>query len=333
MAIISCPECGKQISDRAAACPDCGCPISAAPIVNTQEMQAKEVEKLLVLAKRAREGSDSKNAKKYYDQIIEKDPGNWEAIFFSVYFESVECKIRDIGSAANAVANCIYSTFSAIADLEDSDQQDIALDTVTSSAITIAEMLKNGAVSHYNQFSTTNNAFSECVNRVVCTNGIYTEIEDSFKKVFGGKKKKLADQQKLHANFLSNNRRWFNNNYLTTTFNRLGEEIRTVYPEYTAPTVTTTTTSSGGCYVATAVYGSYDCPQVWTLRRYRDFTLAKSWYGRLFVRTYYAISPTLVKWFGNTEWFKNLWRPTLDKMVKKLQGQGVENDPYEDLNW
>jgi hypothetical protein len=97
-------------------------------------------------------------------------------------------------------------------------------------------------------------------------------------------------------------------------------------PNYESP-------KTGGCYVATAVYGSYDCPQVWTLRRYRDFTLAKSWYGRLFVRTYYAISPTLVKWFGNTEWFKNLWRPTLDKMVKKLQAQGVENDPYEDLNW
>ena len=30
-------------------------------------------------------------------------------------------------------------------------------------------------------------------------------------------------------------------------------------------------TSSGGCYVATAVYGSYDCPEVWVLRRYRDF--------------------------------------------------------------
>ena len=36
--------------------------------------------------------------------------------------------------------------------------------------------------------------------------------------------------------------------------------------------------SSGGCYVATAVYGSYDCPQVWTLRRYRDDTLAETWY-------------------------------------------------------
>lgn len=27
MALITCPDCGKQISDRAMACPNCGCPI------------------------------------------------------------------------------------------------------------------------------------------------------------------------------------------------------------------------------------------------------------------------------------------------------------------
>lgn len=45
-------------------------------------------------------------------------------------------------------------------------------------------------------------------------------------------------------------------------------------------------TSSGGCYIATCVYGSYDCPQVWTLRRFRDYTLDETWYGRLFIRCY-----------------------------------------------
>ena len=63
-----------------------------------------------------------------------------------------------------------------------------------------------------------------------------------------------------------------------------------------------------GCYIATAVYGSYDCPQVWTLRRFRDHTLAASWYGRTFLHAYYAVSPTLVKWFGRTAWFQKLWR-------------------------
>ena len=31
MALISCPECGKKVSDRAATCPECGCPINTAP--------------------------------------------------------------------------------------------------------------------------------------------------------------------------------------------------------------------------------------------------------------------------------------------------------------
>ena len=89
----------------------------------------------------------------------------------------------------------------------------------------------------------------------------------------------------------------------------------------------------GGCYVATCVYGSYDCPQVWTLRRYRDDTLGSTWYGRAFIRTYYAISPTLVKWFGKTKWFKKMWKGKLDRMVKKLQDKGVEDTPYEDKKW
>ncbi len=87
------------------------------------------------------------------------------------------------------------------------------------------------------------------------------------------------------------------------------------------------------CYVATAVYGSYDCPQVWTLRRYRDNALATTWYGRAFIRTYYAISPTIVKWFGHREWFKKMWRGKLDKMVEKLQAKGYDSSPYEDKTW
>lgn len=31
MALISCPECGNEISDKAPACPQCGVPIASAP--------------------------------------------------------------------------------------------------------------------------------------------------------------------------------------------------------------------------------------------------------------------------------------------------------------
>lgn len=88
--------------------------------------------------------------------------------------------------------------------------------------------------------------------------------------------------------------------------------------------------SNSGCYIATCVYGSYDCPQVWTLRRFRDDTLDATWYGRLFIRCYYAISPTLVKWFGNTTWFKKIWRGPLDSLVTKLKHDGVSGTFYHD---
>ena len=108
-------------------------------------------------------------------------------------------------------------------------------------------------------------------------------------------------------------------------------KIQKYESSYVAPIVNT---SSGcGCYVATAVYGSYDCPQVWTLRRYRDYTLAQTWYGRAFIKTYYAISPPLVKWFGHTNWFRNMWKPSLDKMVRKLNDKGVSDTPYQDKKW
>ena len=88
--------------------------------------------------------------------------------------------------------------------------------------------------------------------------------------------------------------------------------------------------SSGGCYVATCIYGSYDCPEVWTLRRFRDDTLQHKWLGKKFIRTYYRISPKIVKWFGSTVWFNRLTKPIIEKLVNKLQSNGVESSPYYD---
>lgn len=85
-----------------------------------------------------------------------------------------------------------------------------------------------------------------------------------------------------------------------------------------------------GCYVATAIYGSYDCAEVWVLRRFRDGFLAKRWYGKVLIRLYYAISPALVRKFGCTEWFKRICRPMLDGIVTKLKAKGISNSPYND---
>lgn len=110
------------------------------------------------------------------------------------------------------------------------------------------------------------------------------------------------------------------------------EKIHEIDPSYTVPP-RPAAPSTGGCYVATAVYGTYDCPEVWTLRRFRDFSLGNNWYGRLFIKMYYAVSPKLVEYFGHTKWFQRFWRKHLDKLVKKLNSQGVSDAPYHDRVW
>ena len=95
-----------------------------------------------------------------------------------------------------------------------------------------------------------------------------------------------------------------------------------------APQLPQTVHKKNGCYIATCVYGSYNCPPVWGFRRYRDKVLSGSWYGRLFIHIYYAISPAFVKIFGKRQWFQKFFRKKLDAMVKKLETEGFENTPY-----
>ncbi|MBE6957733.1 MAG: hypothetical protein E7447_01090 [Ruminococcaceae bacterium] len=116
----------------------------------------------------------------------------------------------------------------------------------------------------------------------------------------------------------------------------LEQEIKEIELDYEGPTFSEsgfTTVQQGGCYVATAVYGSYDCPQVWVLRRYRDQKLASTWSGRAFIRLYYAVSPCFVRWFGGSQLFKRFFGAKLDKMVARLQAEGLKDTPYADQVW
>ena len=73
-----------------------------------------------------------------------------------------------------------------------------------------------------------------------------------------------------------------------------------------------------GCYIATAVYGSYDALEVMTLRRFRDEKLRKSAFGRWFIRTYYRLSPPVAEKLKNAKHINALVRAILNKWVKKL---------------
>lgn len=86
----------------------------------------------------------------------------------------------------------------------------------------------------------------------------------------------------------------------------------------------------GGCYVATSVYGSYNCPQVWVLRRFRDYHLKRKWYGRAFVRLYYTVSPCIVNLFGEAKCFRIPSKYVLDRVVERLKKNGYDDTQYDD---
>ena len=79
-----------------------------------------------------------------------------------------------------------------------------------------------------------------------------------------------------------------------------------------------TSMESGGCYIATAVYGSYDAPEVMILRRFRDEDLLTNWPGRLFVKVYYALSPFVANKLKNAEKLNSVVRNILDTFVQYL---------------
>ena len=77
--------------------------------------------------------------------------------------------------------------------------------------------------------------------------------------------------------------------------------------------------SGGGCYIATMAYGNYDHPQVLELRKFRDDFLAKTIAGRLFIKTYYFISPKLVEVLKNQQSVNAIIRKALNQFIKLIK--------------
>ena len=77
--------------------------------------------------------------------------------------------------------------------------------------------------------------------------------------------------------------------------------------------------SSGGCYIATMVYGDYDHPQVLILRNFRDKYLLEKQWGRLFVKLYYKYSPLLVERLKDHRIINNGIRKILDCFINQIK--------------
>jgi PKD repeat protein len=80
-------------------------------------------------------------------------------------------------------------------------------------------------------------------------------------------------------------------------------------------TSTISNSLSGGCFIATAAYGSYLNPHVNVLRNFRDNYLLTNFIGKIFVNMYYFISPPIANIIKDNEFLKTSARFVLTPIV------------------
>lgn len=76
------------------------------------------------------------------------------------------------------------------------------------------------------------------------------------------------------------------------------------------------------CFIATAVYGSPDLPEVMTLREFRDNVLKKSAIGNALVEAYYRVSPPVADFLEHRPKLAAVIRSILNVIVRSLNKKG-----------
>jgi len=78
-------------------------------------------------------------------------------------------------------------------------------------------------------------------------------------------------------------------------------------------------TVTSGCFIATAVYGTPFAEEIDVLRKWRDEFLEASYPGRLFIRTYYSLSPPVADNISESDGKRRIVRTALGPIVKVLK--------------
>ncbi|MBI5237580.1 MAG: putative Ig domain-containing protein, partial [Deltaproteobacteria bacterium] len=81
--------------------------------------------------------------------------------------------------------------------------------------------------------------------------------------------------------------------------------------------------AAGGCFIATAAYGSYLHPHVESLREFRDRYLVTNPLGRLFVKAYYTVSPPIADYIRASETRRAVARFALFPVVYGVEHPGT----------
>lgn len=361
-----CTQCGAQIEVdntlEAGVCKHCGTAFVTEKVINNYSMHVTNniananinvvganVENLLILAENAEKGGNSREALNYYTKVLEQQPENVNALIGKAFASLYSSSLRDMSAG-----EVIRYVDLAVENLKDKSQNEntVLFASIAYKLLLAGMRIQNAALEHVNKFwglkdvaIMVKEKYEVALQLFLKADELYVlskNLEDDIIKdkylfnmqqicktcVYLCKPEQYKNIDKMEKYQIPGSSR----EVIVKIYDRYCAKIKMIDTDYVPEAIMRQEelNQTGGCYIATCVYGSYDCPEVWTLRRFRDYTLDDTWYGRLFIKCYYAISPTIVKWFGNSNWFRIFWKSRLDKMVSYLQGQGIDDTEYKD---
>ena len=278
---------------------------------------SEKIENALSNARRARKDGNHKQAEKFYNMVLLENPNSWEAIFYATYYKAIQGSIANISVDADSVTRCLNTVLTIVKEIKEAKKQQEAITQIKDDLHSLTMFLQNAAIHTYNELDAMGkvNYEKQCADSVLNAAFIILSFGDELSSIFGEDEFTIPIIVRSYEAGIETMFNAFDAKHFTQEFlNGYASKIKKHKPEYQLATK-----KSGGCYIATAVYGSYNSPEVRTLRKFRDNTLSQNFFGRLFIKFYYKTSPTLVKYFGNTETFNSFCKCQLDKLVAKLE--------------
>ena len=143
------------------------------------------------LAQRARESGDVVNAAKYYEMVAVQDPNDWEAAFFSVYYQAAGTNIGGIVNAANRVTNTLVPVCKLILkdpSMTSGEDRNGAARIMAGYVKSLCEAFCKAANSHFSQFISVEGAAQERNNRLYASFNMVHKLASLSYSKFGDNK-------------------------------------------------------------------------------------------------------------------------------------------------
>lgn len=202
MAALVCEICGGKLIGKAGGvfvCDSCGMEYSKEwaqekiqEINGTVKIEGKvdvtgstvkidkeqEIKNLLIIARRSFENGQYKLAAQQYNNILKNDPNNAEAAFFSVFSDSIDCKVGEITCSANVIKNSMDNCTKLVNQINNIKDKEKLLEQIVDYTIVADKTFCDSANRYMNNCGRTSQSMYNCIQMQGASGEMITELAE-----------------------------------------------------------------------------------------------------------------------------------------------------------